>query len=205
MNNESINKLILIQENIKKLNIKNDNSTQVICVSKTFPLSKISPLIKGKDLNKFQIGTILKSTNKILKKAIRSGGSSINDIDKLIQRDLDKYVDMQIRDDINKSKENVLFWGYTYAYIKKGSLTKKNQLSISNKFGEQKKDKLIKMIENRSSKDVINDVYDKLLSAVNNFRKIAPNKAKKEINMIFIKIEDETSHKGFFDEINRDI
>ena len=45
MNNESINKLILIQENIKKLNIKNDNSTQVICVSKTFPLSKISPLI----------------------------------------------------------------------------------------------------------------------------------------------------------------
>ena len=61
------------------------------------------------------------------------------------------------------------------------------------------------MIENRSSKDVINDVYDKLLSAVNNFRKIAPNKAKKEINMIFIKIEDETSHKGFFDEINRDI
>ena len=41
--------------------------------------AKISPLIKGKDLNKFQIGTILKSTNKILKKAIRSGGSSIND------------------------------------------------------------------------------------------------------------------------------
>tara|TARA_B100000287_G_scaffold411801_1_gene441611 strand:- start:62 stop:652 length:591 start_codon:yes stop_codon:yes gene_type:complete len=39
----------------------------------------ISPLTKGKDLNKYHIGTIIKSTNKILKKAIRSGGSSIND------------------------------------------------------------------------------------------------------------------------------
>ena len=41
--------------------------------------AKISPLKKGKDLNKYQIGTIIKSTRKILKKAIRFGGSSIND------------------------------------------------------------------------------------------------------------------------------
>ena len=41
--------------------------------------AKISPLKKGKDLNKYQIGTILKSTRKILKKAISFGGSSISD------------------------------------------------------------------------------------------------------------------------------
>tara|TARA_B110000196_G_C21094880_1_gene639505 strand:- start:302 stop:1114 length:813 start_codon:yes stop_codon:yes gene_type:complete len=41
--------------------------------------AKISPFIKGKDLNKSQITTILKSTKKILKKAIKYGGSSIND------------------------------------------------------------------------------------------------------------------------------
>ena len=41
--------------------------------------AKISPLKKGKDLNKYQIGTIIKSTRKILKKAILSGGSSISD------------------------------------------------------------------------------------------------------------------------------
>ena len=41
--------------------------------------AKISPLNKGKDLNKYQIGTIIKSTRKILKKAILLGGSSIND------------------------------------------------------------------------------------------------------------------------------
>ena len=41
--------------------------------------AKISPLTKGKELNKYQIGTIISSIKKILKKAIRSGGSTIND------------------------------------------------------------------------------------------------------------------------------
>ena len=41
--------------------------------------AKISPLIKGKILNKYQIGTIIQSIRKILKKAIKYGGSSIND------------------------------------------------------------------------------------------------------------------------------
>ena len=41
--------------------------------------AKISPLKKGNRLNKYQIGTIINSTRKILKKAIKSGGSTIND------------------------------------------------------------------------------------------------------------------------------
>ena len=41
--------------------------------------AKISPLRKGRDINKSQIGTIIKSIRKILKKAIYYGGSSIND------------------------------------------------------------------------------------------------------------------------------
>ena len=41
--------------------------------------AKISPFTKGKELNKYQIGTIISSIKKILKKAIRSGGSTIND------------------------------------------------------------------------------------------------------------------------------
>ena len=41
--------------------------------------AKISPLRKGSSLKKSQIGTILKSSRRILKKAIKYGGSSIND------------------------------------------------------------------------------------------------------------------------------
>ena len=42
MSNETINKLISIQENIKNSNVKNVNPAQIICVSKTFPISKLS-------------------------------------------------------------------------------------------------------------------------------------------------------------------
>ncbi len=41
--------------------------------------AKISPLRKGNTLKRSHIGTILKSTRKILRKAIKYGGSSIND------------------------------------------------------------------------------------------------------------------------------
>jgi len=41
--------------------------------------AKISPLRKGSSIKKSQIGTILKSSRRILKKAIKYGGSSIND------------------------------------------------------------------------------------------------------------------------------
>ena len=41
--------------------------------------AKISPFRKGNSLKKYQIGTIIKSIRKILKKAIKYGGSSIND------------------------------------------------------------------------------------------------------------------------------
>ncbi|MDC0193134.1 bifunctional DNA-formamidopyrimidine glycosylase/DNA-(apurinic or apyrimidinic site) lyase [Pelagibacteraceae bacterium] len=41
--------------------------------------AKISPLRKGKSLKKSQIGTILRSSRRILRKAIKYGGSSIND------------------------------------------------------------------------------------------------------------------------------
>ena len=45
MSDETINKLISIQENIKKYNDINGIPTQIICVSKTFALSKVLPLI----------------------------------------------------------------------------------------------------------------------------------------------------------------
>ena len=41
--------------------------------------AKISPFRKGNSIKMYQIGTIIKSIRKILKKAIKYGGSSIND------------------------------------------------------------------------------------------------------------------------------
>lgn len=135
----------------------------------------------------------------------KTKGTNLIDIDKLIQKDLNKYIDQEIRNDIKESKENILFWGYAYSYIKNESLSKENQADISNKFGELKKDKLINMIKGQSTKAAINNVYKKLLLSLDNFRKVAPNKAKKEINTVLMTIEKETKNQGFFDEVNKNI
>ena len=45
MDNKVINKLTLIQENIKRLSIDNFLIPKVICVSKTFHIDKLKPLI----------------------------------------------------------------------------------------------------------------------------------------------------------------
>ena len=45
MINETINKLKIIQENLK--NLSNTSKPNIICVSKTFPLSKLEPLINS--------------------------------------------------------------------------------------------------------------------------------------------------------------
>ncbi len=45
MSEESINKLISIQGNIKKISNIHNNKPQVICVSKTFSINKIRPLL----------------------------------------------------------------------------------------------------------------------------------------------------------------
>ena len=46
MNDETINKLNLIQENIKKSNPNSFKIPKIICVSKTFSIDKLNPLIK---------------------------------------------------------------------------------------------------------------------------------------------------------------
>ena len=45
MSEESINKLISIQGNIKKISNIHNNKPQVICVSKTFSIDRLKPLI----------------------------------------------------------------------------------------------------------------------------------------------------------------
>ena len=97
------------------------------------------------------------------------------------------------------------FWGYAFSYIKTGSFSKENQLKLSKKFDTDRKDKLINMIKGMSSKNAIENVRNKFLDAIENYKKTAPNLAKKELNMFLIKIEEETNQDGFFKDILREI
>tara|TARA_B100000780_G_scaffold70314_1_gene46899 strand:+ start:1174 stop:2262 length:1089 start_codon:yes stop_codon:yes gene_type:complete len=132
-------------------------------------------------------------------------GTNINEIDKLIQGDLNLYIDKDLRQDIKQSKKLLLFWGYAFAYIKGGSFSKENQTKLGNVFGQDMKEKLIKMVQNTQSDIAIKEVQDKFFSAINGYKTVAPNMAKKELNMMLMEIERETMQKNFFKEILQNI
>ena len=76
-----------------------------------------------------------------------------------------------------------LFWGYAFAYVKRGSFSKENQIILADKFGNEMKDKLIKMVKSMPINDAITAVQNKLFESINSYKKIAPNTAKKELNI----------------------
>jgi hypothetical protein len=140
-----------------------------------------------------------------LQHATGTSGANLQEIDKLIQNDLNVYIDKDLRRDIDYSKKMFSFWGYAFAYVKGGSLSKDNQSILANKFGEDMKDKLIKMVKSMDKDDAIAAVQKKLLESIGNYRNIAPNTAKKELNMLLLEIEKETNQDNFFKEILQSI
>jgi len=59
-----------------------------------------------------------------IKTGTQNDGAPISEVDNLIQKDLNKYVDNRIRGDIEISKENILFWGYISVFVSDAKFTK---------------------------------------------------------------------------------
>ncbi len=129
-------------------------------------------------------------------------GTPLIEIDNLIQRDLNTYIDKDLRKDIKGAKEMVLFWGYAFSYVRDGILSKDSQRKLVEKFGSEMNKKLINMLSSYSKAQAIQEVRNKLKNAINHLRKTAPNTAKKELNNLLMQIEKETSQKGLLNEVS---
>ena len=136
-----------------------------------------------------------------LKHAKNVEGSSLVDVDKLIQNDLNTFIDKDLRKEINDAKNMVFFWGYAFAFVKDGSFSKSNQEKLSSQFGDEMKVKLIKMVSNLSKDDAVKEVKSKLVNAINDFKVVAPNASKKELNVYLMQIEEESGQPGILDEV----
>ena len=156
-------------------------------------------LIRAKALLRFSL------SDQFQKYLNNSEGSNLEEIDQLIRKDLDLYIDKELRLDIKNSKEMVSFWGYAYAFVKKGSFSKKDQYIFSQKFGQTKKDKLINMIKDQSSDFAIKACKDRFFKSIIGFKSTAPNLAKKELNLLLLEIEAETKQINFHKEIIKDL
>ena len=135
-----------------------------------------------------------------LKHAKNVGGTSLEDVDKLIQNDLNIFIDKDLRQEINDAKKYGLF-GVAFAFVKDGSFSKSNQAKLANQFGDEMKSKLIKMVIRLSKDDAINEVRSKLVNAINDFKVVAPNTSKKELNVYLMQIEEESGQSGILNEV----
>ena len=144
-------------------------------------------------------------SDAFLQHASKNKGTDLREIDKMIQNDLNIYIDKDLRRDIDYSKKMLSFWGYAFAYVKGGSFSKENQIIMANKFGDELKDKLIKMVQSQSMEDAVTSVQNKLFDSIKSYKTIAPNTARKELNVLLLDIEEETNQKEFFKEILKNI
>ncbi len=131
-----------------------------------------------------------------------SSGTNINEIDQMIEKDLSLYVDKELRHNIETSQQSVLFWGYAYAFSKKGNYVKEDQKFLYENFGEKKSKKLISMVKGINSKEeTIKVLKSKFLESIIIFISKAPNLAKKNIYEMLEKIESKTNEKGLHKEL----
>jgi len=100
----------------------------------------------------------------------KSGGSSLSTVDKLIKKDLKKYVSQDFDVRHNDVEDQLKMWSLIYFCVKDGDLTKDEQNIISRIFGVDKKAKLLKLIKNKSRAQVISTAKDKLEEAVRIFK-----------------------------------
>ncbi|MDG2229563.1 MAG: M48 family metallopeptidase [Gammaproteobacteria bacterium] len=131
------------------------------------------------------------------------GGTELRDIDNLIRKDLDFFMDSHTKSQIKDSKESVEFWVFVYALTRSGNLSKESQKELVNKYGEIKKDKLITMLKSTSKEQAKELILDKLSESIENFKNLAPNQAKKEINLIINAIKKQLSQSNLLMEIQR--
>lgn len=152
-------------------------------------------ILRLKSLIRFSMSDVyLKQTKKIQ-------GTNIKEIDALIQSDMNTFIDKDLRKEINNAKDMVFFWGYAFAFVKDGRFSKTDQKTLSDKYGSDMKDKLVKMLEGLSRRNAIEQVHNKLIKAINDFKIVAPNTSKKELNLYLMQIEDESNTEGLLKEV----
>tara|TARA_B100000575_G_C23068970_1_gene615639 strand:+ start:69 stop:1160 length:1092 start_codon:yes stop_codon:yes gene_type:complete len=135
-----------------------------------------------------------------------NSGTNLKDIDRLIQNDLNTFIDRDLREDIKQSKDRVYFWGFAYSYVRDGNFSKEDQSRLGERFDLQRVESLKGMIGSVTSKgEVLDMVKDKFIDSINTFKEVAPNLAKKEVNLIIQEIAEETGQQDLLIEIIRDL
>ncbi len=105
------------------------------------------------------------SGSDIYQALFQSDGKIIQDVDKQIKREMDKFIDKTFNEEIIERENNFEFWLSSFAAISKNSLSKEDQELIKKHYGNDKLNKFKSLIMDRSSNEVLKIVQEKLLES----------------------------------------
>jgi hypothetical protein len=103
-----------------------------------------------------------------------SGGEKLSKIDQLITTDSEKYVDGPARKRIKEAKEDLIMWLAALASVRDGIMDKTDQKAIKNLVGDEMLKKLLNLYSDQSRSEVFNTTHEKLIEALNHYKKVAP-------------------------------
>jgi hypothetical protein len=124
-----------------------------------------------------------------LKTCGNSGGENLAKIDQRITADSEKYVDGPARERIAEAKENLTMWLAALASVRDGIMDKTDQAVIESLVGPEMLKKLLNLFSEQSRNEVIGLTQEKLIEALNYYKKIAPIDCHKNLS----NLEDQLS------------
>jgi len=127
---------------------------------------------------------LLFSTSDKYQDLLGNNGKNLSDIDRIIKREVDKYIDKSFNKETIKLKDNFNFWITCFAAISDKSLSKEEQRHITEKYGENKLNKFKSMIKGRSLSEIEALVNKKFLEASDALAKFRPISVNDDIDEI---------------------
>ncbi len=129
-------------------------------------------LIRSRALLWFSMNRLFHSAEARLDEA------HLKDINVRIVRDLERYFDQPLIDEIHTTAEDLEFWGNAKKILSEGRFTKLMQQQTTERFGSDLTDKLKVLLTSVSQEEAVTHVEENLQRALSVLGKIAPGAAQ---------------------------
>jgi hypothetical protein len=110
--------------------------------------------------------------------------SDLLKLDNRIQSDFNKYVDGEIRKQIEEAKKNLSMWSATYEIVQKGKFSKQAQRKFSGEFGNDMLNRMINFLSNLSTEETEKVIFSKVEDARNELETLIPSSFESEIKKL---------------------
>ena len=158
---------------INQLRLTGDDQTSLADAASTHP----SLILRARALLWF-------SMNQELPLEDMNGSLPMNKVNELVKKDLDRFIDNAVKDQIKKCEDDLLFWLCAKHVTLKGKFSRADRLRLIDEFGDENISKLVGILDGMSLSEVANFINSKIDQAKEDLTKAIPIRAQEQIEQI---------------------